>query len=314
MPQEEDFKTISTIGTWEQLVEIENRYTNPSEEWVFRGDSCERPLHSTLERLRKSQVDGSSNIRKLERELFGDFRRSFRIHASTQETQAKEDDVLYWLSLMRHLGTPTRFLDFTYSLFIAAFFALEKQKQSHAAVIWLVSKTWLTKHNVKAMFETRSEINGELSGEALCKSWGHREPAAFDAIIWNASSPFKGVFPVNPLAYHQRLHLQQGLFLCPVNVEKSFSDNLRAYDGHSDKVLKLLIRPDRRNQILLKLHRAGTNRELLFPGLDGFAQGLESKTPAIHSNLEELSANGARVKTDDTGEFLWSEYYKNYCL
>src|SRR6202040_755768 len=105
---------------------------------------------------------------------------------------------------------------------------------------------------------------------------------------------YTGVFPVNPATSHQRLHLQQGLFLSPVDIEKSFSDNLTSYKGYEDKVLKLLVRRDCRDSILLKLHRAGTNRELLLPGLDGFAQGLQSRTPIIYSNLEKLGDTGAR--------------------
>ncbi len=307
----EDFKTAATVTKWQDLIDAENKYSDTKEEWIFRGDSCVRPLRSTLERLQTLATE-SINMRKLERQLFNDFKRSFRIHAAGQQSHA-DDDVLHWLSLMRHFGTPTRLLDFTYSLFIATFFALEKQKEADA-VVWLISKTWLTRPNVKSMFEKGATIDGKrIKGERFCKLWGSRDAVAFKAIFWDVNSPYKGVFPVNPAASHQRLHLQQGLFLCPVNVDKSFSDNLKDLDGYENKVLKLLIRPACRDEVLLKLHRAGTNRELLFPGLDGFAQGLESLTPMIYSNLEELGKKGARIATDDKGEFLFAKYYEKYC-
>jgi hypothetical protein len=79
------------------------------------------------------------------------------------------------------------------------------------------------------------------------------------------------------------------------------------------KVLRLVINRECRDDILLKLHRAGTSRELLFPGLDGFVQGLLSLTPIIHSNLGKLSSSGGRVAMDEKGEFLWAKYYKKYC-
>jgi hypothetical protein len=307
---DKDFRSAGVVTNWQDLVEEEKKYSDTSEEWVFRGDSVDRPLQSTLERV-KTTAPGIST-RKLESELFSAFKRSFRIHTS-QESRP-DDDVLYWLSLMRHFGTPTRLLDFTYSLFIATFFALERQERAEA-VVWLISKTWLTRPNVKSMFEKGADINGKsITGPDFCKLWGNRDAAAFRAIFWDQNTRYQGVFPVNPAASHQRLHLQQGLFLCPVDVEKSFSDNLRdVNDQYREKVLRLLIKRECRDEILLKLHRAGTNRELLFPGLDGFAQGLQSRTPIIYSNLEELGKSGARVATDDNGEFRWSEYYDKYC-
>jgi hypothetical protein len=306
----ENFKTAGVVSNWQGLVEAENKYSDTNEEWIFRGDSCDRPLQSTLERLRTTAT-GPINLRRLERQLFNDFKRSFQIHSPSQQSPA--DDVLYWLSLMRHFGTPTRLLDFTYSLFIATFFALERQEAGDA-VVWLVSKTWLTKPNVKAMFEIGAEIDGKtVAGEAFCSLWGQRASMAFQKVFWNSNTPYTGVFPVNPATSHRRLHLQQGLFLCPVDVERSFSANLRDYTGHEDRVLKLLIRRQCREDILLKLHRAGTNRDLLFPGLDGFALGLQSRTPIIYSNLEKLGVTGARVATNDKGEFLFGEYYDKYC-
>jgi len=299
---DDGFTTAAIVRNWRELVEIEDKYSDPGEEWVFRGDSCVRPLQPTLERM---TAGTSVNRGKLESQLIRDFRRSFRIHAPSAEPPAEDDDILYWLSLMRHFGTPTRLLDFTYSFFIASFFALESQAQSDA-VVWLVSKTWLTRHNVKAMME--------IDGEEFCETWGKRRPEAFDKIFFQENSAYKeGVFSVNPAASHQRLHLQQGLFLSPVNIERSFSDNLLAYTGYDNKVLKVVIKRDCREEILLKLHRAGTNRELLFPGLDGFAQGLQSRTPLLYSYLADRDKTGARVATDNQGNFLWAKYYQDYC-
>jgi hypothetical protein len=232
------FKVAGKVGNWDDLIRAEKKYSHPREEWVFRGESQDRPLQSTLERL-KSKQRMSPDIRALESQFFNDFKRSFRIHSPAQDPQTPDDNVLYWLSLMRHFGTPTRILDFTYSLFVATFFALERQQQTNA-VVWLISKTWLTRHNVKAMYEqgAKIDIDGKrkrIGGEEFCKLWGRRDPRAFREIFWNRTSKYVGVFPVNPAAYHQRLHLQQGLFLCPAKIEESFSDNLKAYDGYEDK-------------------------------------------------------------------------------
>ena len=123
-----DFNTAGTIRNWRDLIEAEDKYSQPTEEWVFRGDSSDRPLQSTLERLSEGLRTSSIPVRKLERLLYSDFKRSFRVHEPSHEHT--DDDILYWLSLMRHFGAPTRLLDFTYSFFIATFFALEKQRES----------------------------------------------------------------------------------------------------------------------------------------------------------------------------------------
>src|SRR5581483_2367331 len=288
----------------------EKFWSGENEEWVFRGDSCDRPLQSTLERLRPAEMQPPIDIRELEYHFYRDFKRTFPIHASRMpEFLTRDDTTPYWLSLMRHFGVPTRLLDFSYSLFMATFFALERQKTSDEkdeAVVWVISKTWLTKKNVKAMFK-----NG---GETFCVEWGKRTTEAFEKIFWDKASPYSpGVFPVNAASNHQRLHLQQGLFLCPVSIERSFSENLTADQDYTGKVLKLLINRSCRAEVLLKLHRCGISRELLFPGLDGYAQGLQSRTPVLYSHLKKLEENGARVSINDRGDFLWKDYYDKYC-
>ena len=130
--------------------------------------------------------------------------------------------------------------------------------------------------------ETAVEIGGSsLDGRSFCKLWGDRKPEAFKKIFFEEHGPYKdGVFPLNPAGSHQRLHLQQGLFLAPVSIDKRFAENLKAYEGYGNKVLKVLVRSECRDEILLKLHRAGTNREfaLSWPGR------LRARSPIAHTN------------------------------
>jgi hypothetical protein len=90
---DDGFAIAAIVRRWQDLIEIEDKYSNPKEEWIFRGDSCVRPLQPTLERM---QVTGNpANRRKLESQLIADFRRSFRIHAPSRESSAKDEDILY---------------------------------------------------------------------------------------------------------------------------------------------------------------------------------------------------------------------------
>lgn len=54
--------------------------------------------------------------------------REFRLRAHHYLTDLPDDaDYLEWWSLMRHYGAPTRLLDWTYSIYVATYFALEKK-------------------------------------------------------------------------------------------------------------------------------------------------------------------------------------------
>jgi len=87
------------------------------------------------------------------------------------------------------------------------------------------------------------------------------------------------VRPENPIGLHERLHLQQGVFLCPGNMTISFGDNLKALDGWDNKnnVRKIVCRLDIEHlrKALEKCRRMNISRESLFPGLDGFAQSMK---------------------------------------
>jgi FRG domain len=55
------------------------------------------------------------------------------------------NDLASWLALMQHYGTPTRFLDWTMSPFIAAYFAFEDEAcgLSKRSAIWAINLNWL---------------------------------------------------------------------------------------------------------------------------------------------------------------------------
>jgi len=48
--------------------------------------------------------------------------------------------------------------------------------------------------------------------------------------------------------------------------------------GHPDYVFQIVIDPSCRGEILRKLHRIGINAASLFPGLEGFALSLRTKS------------------------------------
>jgi hypothetical protein len=58
------------------------------------------------------------------------------------------------------------------------------------------------------------------------------------------------------------------------------------------------------------LDKAGVNRELLFPGLDGFAESLSLRTPFWFQREKHLVQSGGRPPTNRQGDFDWRTFGK----
>ncbi len=203
---------------WAELVDCEVDLDSINQEWVFRGHSQSSwLLDSTLERAFSPNVTNRKEIAEIEEDLLIDFWRHYDLHSVAPPP--RDNDTLAWLSLMRHYGAPTRLTDFTRSLFIAAYFALEDAKGESA--IWAISKTWLTTR-------THSLI-GQMGDETLLGDWGNRVGDAFDRIFFQVS-PQLFVSAASPAKMHERLAIQQSIFLCPGDVSASFLEE-SSWDG-----------------------------------------------------------------------------------
>ena len=123
---------VVAIGSWD---EFQKTVAGPAyKSWAFRGqENADWPVFSSLSRhLRDFHVDPSAWATQEER-IVRVFKR--KAHLYLDHVPDPEDD-FQWLALMQHHGSPTRLLDFTWSPFVAAFFALEKAKS--AAAVWAI--------------------------------------------------------------------------------------------------------------------------------------------------------------------------------
>jgi len=194
--------------------------------------------------------------------------------------------VLEWLALIQHYGGPTRLLDFSYSFYLAAFFAMEKPKRREAAAIWAVNDALLAAR-IAAKFEAKwppknyDRMNLDhiaFANDFLARK---REPEPF-------------VISVAPERMNERLSIQQGLFLVPCDISSPFEQNLAATFSLDPEALRsrdiapwkggplpeqtalLRIRLPRHlhTKALRDLHAMNVTSASLFPGLDGFARSL----------------------------------------
>ena len=251
------------MGTVEELEEY---LAQLGENWLFRAQPYEYSLTTSLERsCIRSGYDLEEDAEKIEENMMRQFA---RVYDGIDREKVKEDK-LYCLSVMRHFGAPARLLDCTYSRYVAIYFALEyayKDKERRAA-IWCFNMPGL----VNAV---REKIEGIADLIDKRKEDKTRNNTTFEPLYMQGTYTFVGW--ENPIQLHRRLHLQQGVFLCPGNIGKSFEANLAAvYDRPTRDIRKVVFRPDDLRAAFSKYYRLNLTRESLFPGLDGFAQSME---------------------------------------
>lgn len=141
----EDFKTrISSWSDLADLVEHFSYFNGP--DWLFRGvTEAKHGLVPKIgrEKTRKLKPVSGSNTDRVripyrtedERAVLAMFRQQARAHL-----QSPPQSEFEWLAIAQHFGLPTRLLDWTNSLLVAAWFAVERgsTKQVDSAI-------WVTK-------------------------------------------------------------------------------------------------------------------------------------------------------------------------
>jgi hypothetical protein len=192
----------------------------------------------------------------------------------------RPDDLLEWTALMQHHGAPTRLLDWTYSFYIALFFAVQGATWKTRCAVWAIDHEWLIKtvHNHPA-----DGIQQAFRADSSLK-----QPEAVRLLM---ASKFDLVVPLVPFYMNERLATQQGVFLAPLNLKIRFMENLRAMAPTGKlrrHVIKIEIAVNRNNQwdILYSLHRLNINQLSLFPGIDGFARSLADTVVWVHRARE----------------------------
>jgi len=234
--------------------------------WIFRGlQDLNEEMKTSLERACKQYFGDLSRAVEIERELLKDFRRRYAIYATLPPP--REDRIVEWLSLMQHHGAPTRLLDWTYSYFIAAYFAISDAKDD--CWIWALRQDQLNR---------KVEQKFQKSKKAVHKALRHfitrRTQVHFDA-TFNQGIDF--AYSISPFNLNERLTIQQGVFVCPGNLRKSFQDNLKAVKLDRKNSFPICIRKACHRDILLALHKMNIHSATLFPGFDGFAKSLKTK-------------------------------------
>ena len=252
--------------------------------WCFRGQAnASWGLQTTLEREGKRHECPPEFYAEREWRILDEFRRRSHLHGDSQPAGLNN---IEWLALIQHHGGPTRLLDFTYSFYVACFFALESAVDD--AAVWAVNLSEL-----RRAFVRRDGLQ-EIQHPVVFSKWALMQ--CIDAL--ERGSADRAVVLVEPYQMSERLAAQQGLFLFPLNIALPFEKNLAAilelppgcfaetstrdYDDGDDlpfetifhKVLKIVLPREIRKHAMKDLRQMNITSASLFPGLDGFARSL----------------------------------------
>lgn len=249
-------------------------WANARRTWIFRGQvNASWPLATSLDRLcEKHKIPGSER-REAENALLRDFKRAFHHYSSNTP---RDNDDLEWLALMQHHGAPTRLLDFTYSPFVAAYFAMEDadadkaKEEARCIAVWAVDMKWL-----RSASSAHFGLAGKVHAHRIHGYFGTDAEMIHRELLFDAPHVL-GAMAANPFRLNERLRVQKGVFLAPGDVTRDFTSNFEELAGHDDpsNVVKLRLPAAERQEAIESLHYMNISRATLFPGLDGYAQSL----------------------------------------
>ena len=266
--------TSHEVCSFDQLLKLRKQFCRG---WIFRGakgPDLKTSLEKACDRF-KIDLQHDKGLRKgqgspkLEQKLILEFKRRYHFYA---RYVPRDNDYLEWLALMQHHGAPTRLLDWTYSLFVATYFAIAESHptETEKSVIWALDSCWMEKCAKSVVGEKLIEdFDRNRSGESFVNLFMNKSPKRF-------------VFTSNPTKFNERLTMQQGLFLCPGNAYEPFEANLLEFNNVKKHLHGIMICKECQHDIIWELARMNIDRATLFPGLDGFAHSLKTRIKALN--------------------------------
>lgn len=266
-----------SLTSWKDLQEEYLSNKDDWDGWLFRGQSYRKKnndqpsLKTSLELAMDRFGMPLQEARNLEYQLLRDFMR--RCHLVTPYIPPKEN-VIEWLALFRHYRGPARLLDWTYSFWNAVYFALDRASNSDSCEIWALNARW---------WQEQAETKYKNLKRVL--KHGSNSAKEFEAVLKMKGRP--GLWFINPFRLNDRLSAQQGAFVLPLDVTKSFMDNLRAIGtekarNQNLRIYKIPVRADFFKDCFKELHRMNISRATLYPGLEGLASNLENAIATPH--------------------------------
>lgn len=228
-------------------------------DWIYRGQNdyiydLNSSLFRTIERNEKIRSNNKQRVihlvrEKYEEELIKAFKNTCHIYISDLPSKRSTFD---WLALMQHYGAPTRLLDFSFSPYIALYFAISGAKDD--AAVYCINYKDITK------IDKRSITNLDMYYQNIMKQ---------EKDIHNTF-----LVPFEPTFTNERLFAQQGVFLVPNSLNFSHHEILEEnYDN--TYYTKIKIKSSCFVDIITELQKMNITASSIYPGFEGFCKSFE---------------------------------------
>jgi hypothetical protein len=236
------------LESWEAFLELVTR--PPYSHWAFRGERDERwPLYSSLSRYLQNFGVARAAWPAQEDRILRIFKR--KAHHFLPKPPDWDDD-FQWLALMQHHGAPTRLIDFTWSPYVAAFFALERTLAD--GVVWAMNPARIDSSRAPRPVRMDPRRKGNFRRYFLKGN---------QRFIWMGE----------PNNMNQRLIAQSGTFAVPAAIDVPIEAMI--HDTDPENVLaKIILKNAVREIGMRELYRMNITYATLFPDLDGLAKSM----------------------------------------
>ncbi len=279
--------TINEINDFSRLL------NELPDQFIYRGHSNSKwGLASTLERsFEKNNIIHKSRKNNIEKEMLDNFKRISSCSISNLPTMIND---LEWTSLYQHHGGYTRLLDFTKSLAVASYFAVNTL-DANECCIWCIDKRTL---NTAVIPRVEKLVNDDIN-KYIKDMHPHLDPLFLpelerktaEYVLKNKPNSL-GVITVEPHNLNPRLIAQQGLFIVPFDINKTFMEHLTNSFGltgskekpkelkniedviKETKFIKIIIPSKLKKAIIKFLLKINITPATLFQGLDGLAKSI----------------------------------------
>lgn len=248
-----------TVQSWEEFSSLvfskeTNKFGRYRSDFIFRGlSNCKYPLLTSLQRHCKHDLSLESNLI-----------RNFKKYASLEIRN--QDNIWEILSLAQHHSLPTRFLDWSYSPYVALHFATEDYFSEDDGIIWCVKytdsinflpnklKEPLEKNNATSFsVDTLNEVVDSLDKlKEMQRNEETGEEKEFALFL-------------EPHSIDSRIINQYALFMFMSDREKIIDEWLE----ENIEVIKIKIPRDKKMIFRDNLDQMNMNERIIYPGLDG---------------------------------------------
>ena len=282
------------IEHWNDIFRLNQRFMS---NFVFRGQgNAEWGLNTSLARMveghHPNYIDKNMPA-SYEQRMVDEFRWKYPSYEKSHIPGPKE--AIEWLSLMQHYGSPTRMLDFSYSMYVAMFMAIDGSFFDKSA-IWALNKHVLSE-KVFAKYCAENNTNVAATSDLDRYTYNEATTAINNRFVIYKENPDLFLYAIRPLLSNERINRQQGLFVIPSSIEVGFEEILKdyyddsfygtmsfddvvrmsvdhSYGQHTVSVLKIEIPKKLKYGISNVLRQMNITSETMYPGLDGLARSM----------------------------------------